>query len=135
VAGDPQDVYLEIASVLGMKPLPEMTGAHDLGLQVLRLPSFDPECGLAFTNRGDESVLGAAKETRREKALAVGDSLIDAVFEPVRLEYERIAGFAIRHQNAVMHHRISLYGPPCAACGKPLRTPKARQCASCGAAR
>lgn len=79
--------------------------------------------------------MGSAKKTREKKALAVGDSLIDAMFEPVRLEYERITGFANCHQNAVMHHQLSLYGPPCAACGKPLRTPRARHCASCGAAR
>jgi hypothetical protein len=35
--------------------------------------------------------------------------------------------------NAIWHHRIAEYGPPCGACGKPLRTPKARLCAACGA--
>lgn len=33
------------------------------------------------------------------------------------------------------HHQSALYGPPCAACGRPLRTPQARQCASCGVKR
>ncbi|HEU4323727.1 MAG TPA: hypothetical protein VFS21_11310 [Roseiflexaceae bacterium] len=58
---------------------------------------------------------------------------VDDIFEPVRKEYERITGMADCHHNAVMHHRISIYGPPCAVCGKPLRTPQANWCAACWA--
>lgn len=50
-------------------------------------------------------------------------------------EYERITGFAETNPLAVQHHRVSLYGPPCITCGKPLRTPQARHCAACGAQR
>ncbi len=50
-------------------------------------------------------------------------------------EYERITGFDETNGNALFHHRLSLLGPECVECGHPLRTPKARHCASCGKAR
>jgi hypothetical protein len=49
--------------------------------------------------------------------------------------YERITGFRETNPAAIWHHRVAQYGPPCAACGKPLRTPRARMCAACGASR
>ena len=65
----------------------------------------------------------------------VGRAAIDARFEPVCSAYERITGVREENAAAVMHHRLSFYGPPCTSCGKPLRTPKAVLCAACGAAR
>jgi hypothetical protein len=50
-------------------------------------------------------------------------------------EYERLTGFHETNPNAVWHHRVSLYGPACSACGKPLRTPRAAKCMACGAPR
>jgi hypothetical protein len=50
---------------------------------------------------------------------------------PVLEEYNRVTGSRETNVNAVYHHKLSMYGPPCAKCGKPLRTPRARLCGSC----
>jgi hypothetical protein len=69
-----------------------------------------------------------------EAAQRRGDSG-PAVLVPTCAEYERLTGFRETNPSAVMHHRLSLYGPPCTTCGKPLRTPEARHCAACGTLR
>jgi hypothetical protein len=61
--------------------------------------------------------------------------VIHARFQPVRDAYLRLTGFAEGNHNAIMHHRLSLYGPPCTGCSRPLRTPLARHCAACGEVR
>lgn len=49
--------------------------------------------------------------------------------------YEEITGFHETNADALYHHRRNAYGPLCHVCSKPLRTPQARSCAACGAAR
>jgi hypothetical protein len=46
--------------------------------------------------------------------------------------YLDLTGWEETEPNAIMHHQISLYGPPCESCGKPYRTPLASFCAACG---
>lgn len=47
--------------------------------------------------------------------------------------YFQITGFRETNPDALWHHRLSLFGPPCGVCGMPLRTPQAKLCADCGA--
>ena len=54
------------------------------------------------------------------------------LFALVRELYSEITGSPEIHHNAIMHHRLTLYGDPCVSCGKPLRTPQAAFCAACG---
>ena len=49
--------------------------------------------------------------------------------------YAEITGFRETNANALFHHRLSLYGPPCQTCGKPLRTSAASYCPMCGTER
>jgi hypothetical protein len=46
-------------------------------------------------------------------------------------EYEAITDFHETNLNAIFHHRLAIYGPPCKQCGRPLRTPQAKLCGSC----
>src|SRR6266850_2535028 len=60
-----------------------------------------------------------------------GQYVRDRMFGAVLREYERITGFHETNPNAIYHHHLSIYGPPCSSCGKPLRIPRARMCGSC----
>ena len=53
-------------------------------------------------------------------------------FQPLLDFYFGLTGEKETEPNAVMHHRIAQYGPPCENCGKPYRTPQAAFCAACG---
>ena len=56
----------------------------------------------------------------------------ELLWQPVRREYQNLTGVFEADPNVIMHHRASLYGPPCSGCGKNLRTPDAVSCAICG---
>lgn len=53
-------------------------------------------------------------------------------FKPLLDYYFQVTGERATEPNAVMHHRVAQYGPPCENCGKPYRTRKASFCAACG---
>jgi len=55
----------------------------------------------------------------------------DKIFSAMVREYERITGVKDENPNAIYHHKLSMYGPPCAKCGKPLRSQRAKLCGAC----
>lgn len=57
------------------------------------------------------------------------------LYRPLQQAYEAQTGlkFEGNDPKAIMHYRISFYGPPCPYCGVLLRNMKAKQCFECGA--
>ncbi len=78
--------------------------------------------------------IGRIKKVREEKGLSLADAREQAGLDALH-RYRELTGFVETNVNALWHHRLSLFGPPCSSCGKPLRTPRAKHCAECGVAR
>ena len=77
------------------------------------------------------NIIGLIKKVRAEQGLSLPDALNVAGLEALN-RYRELTGYAETNVNALWHHRLSLFGPPCSSCGKPLRTPQAKHCAECG---
>lgn len=73
----------------------------------------------------------SAKRFREVSGVDLKHPAVDDCFRPVRDRYERLTGVKESNQNAIMHHRLAMYGPPCEHCGKPLRRPNAKLCGNC----
>ncbi len=52
-------------------------------------------------------------------------------FTDVLREYELVTGEKLENPKPMWHQRLSMYGPPCKQCGKPVRTPRAKLCGTC----
>jgi hypothetical protein len=97
----------------------------------MKVPMLD-EDEFAVVAKLYSEAFSMTKEFRLKHNLPLGECPIDERFRPVREAYEQMTGMFESNQNAIMHHRISLYGDACENCGKPLRTPQASFCAACG---
>jgi hypothetical protein len=89
----------------------------------------DNEYGEVFCLYGQ--AMKSTKEFRQRWNIPLEHASIEQRFQPVRTYYERLTGMKNCHENAILHHKLSLYGPPCKNCQKPLRTPHAKLCGSC----
>ena len=85
-------------------------------------------------SRVHQSCVGEVQRFRERHSAALGETLVTRLMQPVLNEYQRITGADGDDPDHVLKHRLSLYGPPCRACGLPLRTPQAAICAACGTA-
>lgn len=74
----------------------------------------------------------ATKEFREKHYVPLDAVDPKVLFKPVCDAYERMTGMKETVANAIMHHRIAHYGPPCKNCGRVLRTPQASKCFECG---
>ena len=81
-------------------------------------------CDAEMPMLGEDEYLAVFRVVKREGILNGQAAALDM--------YEELTGLRETNLNAIWHHRVSLYGPPCKSCGKPLRTPKASFCAACG---
>ena len=69
---------------------------------------------------------------RTAQNVSLGEAMTHGLGKTALAVYQELTGFAETNPDAIWHHRISIYGPPCHSCGKPLRTPQATFCAACG---
>jgi hypothetical protein len=95
------------------------------------MPMLD-ESEFAEVDRLYRSGVRLVKQVEEQADHPMRGSTLEERFRPVLDAYERLTGYRESNANAIMHHRLALYGPPCEACGKPLRTPRASRCMACG---
>ena len=94
------------------------------------MPMLD-EIEFAEVRTVHQQCITATKEFRRGSGLPMDHASVKERMLPLLLLYEQMTGYVETNPNAVMHHRLSQYGPPCKRCGKPLRTPLAKVCGAC----
>ncbi len=98
------------------------------------VPMLDEEEFAVVSNLYSQGI-SSTKEFREKHSIPLSGAPMEELFRPVRDAYLKMTGMNESNHNAIMHHRISIYGPPCERCGKPLRTPAASFCAACGQVR
>lgn len=81
------------------------------------------------------NVVEQIKAYRQQHNCSLAKANAKGFGQPALDLYEEFTGFKETNHEALYHHRMSIYGPPCEHCHKPLRTPQARSCAACGSSR
>ncbi|MDQ2793537.1 MAG: hypothetical protein M3Y12_05955 [Bacteroidota bacterium] len=93
----------------------------------------DKELALVNQARAEGMALVEAAAQRRGTTIVPMQLTgVASRLQPMLEMYKLLTGFEETNPNAVMHHAVHLYGPPCPQCHKPLRTSEARFCAACG---
>jgi hypothetical protein len=72
------------------------------------------------------------KKYRTEHGVSLAEARANGYGTAAVSAYLKMTGFRETNAEALWHHRLSLYGPACKNCQKPLRTPRASHCAECG---
>src|SRR5271170_6827689 len=94
------------------------------------MPMLD-EVEFAEVSRSHREATRDTKKYREQYGVSLKDVPTGQYFRPLLEIYERLTGLKETNPNAVLHHRLSLYGPPCKRCVKPLRSPSAKLCGNC----
>lgn len=84
----------------------------------------------------ESALRGAISEIQSYRAthdVSLSEAMRQGYGQKALALYLELTGFSETNADALWHHRISDYGLPCVACGKPLRTPHASFCPACGA--
>lgn len=71
------------------------------------------------------AMVSRIQEFRRVEGASVAQALDQRFGADALSRYQELTGEEESDPEALLHHRASLFGPPCEACGKPLRTPRA----------
>ena len=75
------------------------------------------------------------KQYRKDYQASLTEAVRQDFGQEALQRYYELTGTTESNPDVLWHHRAWLFGPPCMACGKPLRTPRAAFCAECGALR
>ena len=79
--------------------------------------------------------LKEVKQYREKHNATIEEAMASGYGQSALETYYKLTGFRETNVGALWHHRLSLFGPPCHSCSKPLRTPSAKLCAECGSVR
>ena len=77
-------------------------------------------------------VLDRAQTYRDRTGASPQVALEQGIYRLALDKYRELTGHVETNFNALWHHRLANYGPPCQQCGKLMRTRVARFCAECG---